>query len=119
MVPDIAVVYDKKDELMKAGTNEVITLSNYDEWLMLYIDNELTTSQKITVEKFIASHPAINPAAPSSGPLCVIRGGDSSGPATFCRSTFRGVYAPSSAVFSIGFRAALTVDAVKESLKWR
>ena len=72
-----------------------------------------------TYSEQFASHPAINPAAPSLGPLCVIRGGDSSGPATFCRSTFRGVYAPSSAVFSIGFRAALTVDAVKESLKRR
>lgn len=60
LVPDIAVVYDKKEELKKAWTNEVITLSNYDEWLMLYIDNELTASQKITVEKFIAAHPSIN-----------------------------------------------------------
>lgn len=60
LVPDTALVFNNKEELMKAGSNETITLSNYDEWLILYMDNELTATQKITVEQFIATHPAIN-----------------------------------------------------------
>ena len=34
-------------------------MDNYKEWLLLYTDNELTVSRKNTVEKFAATHPAV------------------------------------------------------------
>ena len=64
-----------------------------------------------------ADRPAINPTAPATGSLCVIRGGDSTSPATFGRSTFRGVFNPSTPQHTIGFRVSLTVAAVKASLQ--
>ncbi|MBC7875356.1 MAG: hypothetical protein H7Y01_15250 [Ferruginibacter sp.] len=65
LVPDTAIVFNNKEELMipeVAGTGNNIspvTLSNYEEWLVLYIDNELTGEQKISVEQFIGAHPSI------------------------------------------------------------
>ena len=32
--------------------------NNYEEWLFLYIDNELTAEQKIAVEQFITATPS-------------------------------------------------------------
>jgi len=59
LVPDASLVFDNKEQLMKmAGTGSINT-TNYEEWLLLYADNELTTEQKISVEKFAATHPAI------------------------------------------------------------
>ena len=59
LVPDASLVFDNKEQLMKmAGTGSINT-NNYEEWLLLYTDDELTAEQKITVEKFAASHPAI------------------------------------------------------------
>ena len=58
--PDTAVTYAGKEELMKMNGSSPVTLTNYDEWLVLYIDNELTAGQKIKVEKFLAENPAIN-----------------------------------------------------------
>lgn len=59
LTPDTAIIFDNKEVLMYASVSETITLSNYDEWLMLYMDNELTESQNSTVEQFITAHPAI------------------------------------------------------------
>lgn len=58
--PDTAVTYTGKEELMKIDGSSPVTLTNYDEWLSLYIDNELTAEQKVNVEKFLAENPAIN-----------------------------------------------------------
>ncbi len=54
--PDESLVFDNKEELFQSA---FITLSNYDEWLTLYIDNELTAQQKTEVETFIAANPAV------------------------------------------------------------
>ncbi len=59
LVPDIDIVFAGKEALLKTGGLTTITLSNYDEWLVLYIDNELTEAQKITVDQFIAAHPSL------------------------------------------------------------
>ncbi len=58
--PDTAVTYTGKEELMKIDGSSPVTLTNYDEWLSLYIDNELTAEQRGNVEKFLAENPAIN-----------------------------------------------------------
>ena len=35
----------------------MINLGNYEEYFILYMDNELSAEQKLLVEKFISSHP--------------------------------------------------------------
>ncbi len=35
----------------------MINLKNYEEWFLLYADNELTASEKESVMAFIALHP--------------------------------------------------------------
>ncbi|MBP6417333.1 MAG: hypothetical protein KA330_12820, partial [Chitinophagaceae bacterium] len=66
LTPDTSVIYSGKEDLMKetlptgqAGSDVNITLSNYEEWLVLHLDNELTPGQKATVEKFLAANPAV------------------------------------------------------------
>jgi hypothetical protein len=59
LVPDASLVFDNKEQLMKTSGAESINTTNYEEWLLLYTDNELTAEQKITVEKFAAGHPSI------------------------------------------------------------
>ena len=60
LVADVAVVFDNKEQLMKTSGPGSINTTNYEEWLLLYTDNELTAEQKTTVEKFAASHPGIH-----------------------------------------------------------
>ncbi|OSZ80954.1 hypothetical protein CAP36_06870 [Chitinophagaceae bacterium IBVUCB2] len=57
--PDAAVTYSGKEELMKMNGSGPVTLTNYDEWLVLYIDNELTAEQRNNVEKFLTENPAL------------------------------------------------------------
>ncbi len=57
--PDISVVFNGKEELMKVNGETPISLSNYEEWLVLYTDNELTPAQRISVEQFAAMNPAV------------------------------------------------------------
>ncbi len=57
--PDTGIMYDGKEELMKMNGSSPVTLTNYDEWLVLYVDNELTVDQKKNVEKFLTENPAI------------------------------------------------------------
>ena len=37
----------------------MINLSNYEEWFVLYMDNELTPSQIEMVETFVQQHPRL------------------------------------------------------------
>lgn len=55
--PDDSVSFDHKESLVRYADCD-ITIHNYDEWLVLYIDNELTEKQKTIVESFVASYPA-------------------------------------------------------------
>ncbi len=59
LVPDTNIVFKGKEELMKVKGESPVTLSNYEEWLVLYIDNELTAEQRKTVEQFIAANPSV------------------------------------------------------------
>ena len=57
--PDQTVHFDKKEMLMKDEANPFINMSNYREWLVLYVDNELNEQEKIAVERFAAIHPNV------------------------------------------------------------
>jgi hypothetical protein len=57
--PEPHVVFENKDELFRTTESAAINTSNYEEWLMLYLDNELTSGEKTAVENFIASNPAV------------------------------------------------------------
>ncbi len=59
LVPDSTIVFDKKDLLIKNENDSFINLNNYEEWLVLYVDDELNEEEKIVVEKFVAAHPKV------------------------------------------------------------
>ncbi len=61
LVPDMDIVYTGKEELMipVAAGNSPVNLSNYEKWLVLYIDDELNIEQRKAVEQFISSHPLV------------------------------------------------------------
>ena len=63
LVPDEAIVFDGKEELMKVGGDVPVSISNFDEWMILYMDNELTAEQKKKVDQFILANPAIQKEA--------------------------------------------------------
>jgi hypothetical protein len=56
LIPDQTIHFDKKEILMKDEVNSFINMSNYREWLVLYVDNELSEEERIAVEKFAAIH---------------------------------------------------------------
>lgn len=53
---DEQVIFSQKEELLFSGDSSFITISNYEEWLVAYIDNELTPEQRIAVETFADQH---------------------------------------------------------------
>jgi len=57
MTPDHDLVFDGKQQLLKTALPGPISETNFEEWLLLYIDNELTPQEKIGVEEFVAGHP--------------------------------------------------------------
>jgi len=57
LIPDTGIVFEGKEELLKKNGHSLITLNNYEEWVSLYIDNELTIEQKQLVDTFIAANP--------------------------------------------------------------
>jgi hypothetical protein len=59
LVADDSLVFDNKEQLMKSSGPASIDTTNYEEWLLLYTDNELTIEQEASVEKFAATHPGI------------------------------------------------------------
>jgi hypothetical protein len=42
---------------MSSKENHMISISNYEEWFILYMDDELTAEQKTEVDNFLLSHP--------------------------------------------------------------
>lgn len=57
--PDTNVVFAGKEELMKMNGQTPVSLTNYEEWFVQYIDDELTDEQKNVVEKFVAENPSL------------------------------------------------------------
>src|ERR1700741_1437635 len=58
MIADDSIVFNAKKKLMKEE-GSFINMANYEEWLVLYADNELTASEKAAVEDFAAQHPHV------------------------------------------------------------
>jgi hypothetical protein len=56
--PDTSIQYEGKEDLLFANAN-AISLSNYEEWLTLYIDNELQPEERLAVERFVAQHSVV------------------------------------------------------------
>src|SRR5690349_14838310 len=42
---------------MSFSSNHTINPTNYEEWFMLYMDNELSTEERVLVEHFLLLHP--------------------------------------------------------------
>jgi hypothetical protein len=59
LVPDQAIHFDKKEMLMREENGSFVNMSNYGEWLVLYVDNELNDEERMAVEKFAAIHPHV------------------------------------------------------------
>ena len=59
LIPDDTIVFDQKHVLMKEESDFFINMNNYEEWLVSYVDNEVNQEQRITIEKFAASHPRV------------------------------------------------------------
>lgn len=57
--PDTNITFTGKEELMKVNGDTPVTLTNYEEWLVLYMDNELNAEQRVSVEQFIAANPSV------------------------------------------------------------
>lgn len=57
--PDTGISFPGKEELIKVNGETPITLTNYEEWMVLYIDNELNPHQRKELEKFVAANPSI------------------------------------------------------------
>src|SRR5690349_7860714 len=62
LIPDESIVFDKKHLMMKeenathAANTSFINLNNYEQWLIMYVDDELNTEERMAVEKFAAIH---------------------------------------------------------------
>ena len=59
LIPDDSIHFDKKEMLLKGERDSSINMNNYQEWLVLFVDNELDNEEKIAVEKFAAAHPKV------------------------------------------------------------
>jgi hypothetical protein len=58
LVPDAAINFNDKGSLMHFGSNSIST-TNYEEWLLSYIDDELDNEERKEVEEFLIANPAI------------------------------------------------------------
>ena len=60
LIPDDSIVFDKKHLLMKeenaSANHSFINLNNYEQWLIMYVDDELSADEKVAVEKFAKTH---------------------------------------------------------------
>lgn len=55
--PDTSIVFENKSQLIREPGNSPVNLANYTEWLLLYVDDEITPVQRMAVEQFIEQHP--------------------------------------------------------------
>jgi anti-sigma factor RsiW len=60
LIPDDSIVFDRKQLLMKEESaphsNSFINLNNYEQWLIMYVDDELSAQEKLAVERFALTH---------------------------------------------------------------
>src|SRR5687768_5682699 len=56
--PDTNIVFGNKEMLLKnKSVNGLVNESNYEEYFVLYGDNELSNEEKDLVEQFVYKHP--------------------------------------------------------------
>ena len=56
---DNKIVFENKNELLKNSQVPAINVSNIEEWLILYHDNELSSKEISSVETFISQNPQL------------------------------------------------------------
>jgi hypothetical protein len=56
--PDPDIVFDNKESLLVRNSS-LVNMANYEDWLISYIDNELTEEERKDVKNFVIAHPAI------------------------------------------------------------
>ena len=59
LVTDDTIVYKGKEMLMKNESDTLITMNNYEEWLVAYLDNELVPADRMKFERFADVHPSV------------------------------------------------------------
>ena len=59
LTPDKNIVFEGKEELLKEESNSFGDPSNYEEALLLYIDNELTGEEKLKIEELAQQDPQV------------------------------------------------------------
>lgn len=59
LTPDHSLVFANKNMLMKDEGRSFINMDNYEEWLVLYVDNELSQEERSVIEKFASAHPRV------------------------------------------------------------
>lgn len=59
LIPDEQVVFAGKEELLKGQSAGPVTLQNYEEYLLLYTDNELNAADTAALEKFASENLAV------------------------------------------------------------
>ncbi len=58
--PESNIVFNNKASLLKnVETNSIINLNNYEEYFLLYLDNELDAKTKKQVEEFVSRNPSL------------------------------------------------------------
>ncbi len=56
--PDTTANYNQKEDLFKQSTTTTITATNYEDWLLSYVDEELSADAEKKVELFVNTNPA-------------------------------------------------------------
>lgn len=56
--PEENLIFEGKEALLKKEGQD-ISLNNYEEWFLLYTDNELSEAHKTQVELFVLQHPTL------------------------------------------------------------
>src|SRR5678815_4620676 len=65
LIPDDSIVFDKKHLLMReenvqhSSDHSFINLNNYEQWLIMYVDDELNAEERAAVERFASAHPHV------------------------------------------------------------
>ena len=49
----------KEDIAADSANNSFINLNNYEQWLIMYVDDELNAGERLAVEKFARAHPHV------------------------------------------------------------
>ena len=57
LVADKNVVFENKEELLNISQASNINITNFEEWFILYFDNELSASEISAVETFVSQNP--------------------------------------------------------------